>query len=130
VPVYLNKPLFPRYIFARFELSSMLRKIQLTRGVRSVVSFGGALAQISDELITLIKGRVSESGFVELGEKFKVGDRVIIEDGPLKSLSGVFKRDVKGNDRVLILLAAINYQGSVVIERQHVRKAASHELQA
>jgi hypothetical protein len=54
----------------------------------------------------------------------------MIEEGPLKSLVGVFERDVKGTDRVLILLAAISYQGSVVIERQHVRKVNSNELRA
>jgi transcription elongation factor/antiterminator RfaH len=128
VPTYLSKPLFPRYIFARFEITSMLRKILFTRGVRSVVSFGGILARINDEIITLIQSQVAENGFVEVGEKLKTGDRVMIEDGPLRSLVGVFKRDVKGTDRVLILLAAISYQGSVVIERQHVKKLNSQEL--
>jgi transcriptional antiterminator RfaH len=125
---YLSKPLFPRYIFARFEVNSMLHKILYTRGVSSVVAFGGVFAPINDEIISLIQSQVCETGFVEVGEKFKAGDRVMIEDGPLKSIVGIFKRDIKASDRVLILLAAINYQGSVVIERQHVRKIDTHEV--
>jgi transcriptional antiterminator RfaH len=127
VPNYLSKPLFPGYIFARFEANRMLRKILFTRGVRSVVTFGGVMAQINDEIITLIQSQVAENGFVQMGENLKTGDRVMIEDGSLKSLVGVFKRHIKGSDRVLILLAAISYQGSVVIERERVRKVNSYE---
>lgn len=125
MPVYVSKPLFPRYIFARFDLNTMLRKVLFTRGVHSVVSFGGVPAEVSDEIIALMRSQVAEDGFIEVGEKLRIGDRVIIEDGPLKNLTGIFKREVKGSDRVLILLAAINYQGSVVVEREHVRRATA-----
>jgi transcriptional antiterminator RfaH len=126
-PIYVSKPLFPRYIFARFDVNSRLRKILFTRGVRSVVSFGGVPALVNDEIITLIQSQVAENGFVEVGENLRIGDKIMIEAGPLKNLIGVFKRDVKGSDRVLILLAAINYQGSVVIEREHVRRINSDD---
>lgn len=130
VPVYVSRPLFPRYIFARFDVDSMLRKILFTRGVRSVVSFGGTPAQVDDEIITLIQSKVAEDGFVEVRDKLKKGDRVRIEDGPLKSLVGIFKRDVTDRDRVLILLTAISYQGSAIIEREHVRRVNSDEALA
>lgn len=130
VPVYVGRSLFPRYIFARFDVNTMLRKIWFTRGVRSVVSFGGVPAQVDDEIITLIQSKVAENGFVEVGEKLKTGDRVMIEDGPLKSLVGIFERDVKDSDRVLILLTAISYQGNAIIEREHVRRVSSYEAVA
>jgi len=126
VATYVSKPLFPGYIFARFDLDNMLGKVLFTRGVRSVVSFGGLPAEVSDDIITLIQSEVSEKGFVEVGEQLRTGDKVEIQDGPLKSLAGVFERSVKGSNRVLILLAAINYQGSVVVQREHVsRRCAS-----
>src|SRR5215208_2764465 len=40
VAIQLPKPLFPRYIFARFKLNEMLHKVRYTRGVHSVVGFG------------------------------------------------------------------------------------------
>lgn len=129
-PIYFSKPLFPRYIFARFEVNSMLRKILFTRGVHNVVSFGRVPAPVNDEIIVFIQSQVAEDGFVEFGEKLKIGDRVMIENGPLRSLVGVFKRDVSGSDRVLILLASISYQGSVVIEREHVRRIDSYQAGA
>ena len=122
-PFYIIKAVFPRYIFARFDVYSTLRKVLFTRGVRSVVSFGGAPVQVDDEVITLIQSRVEEGGFVKVEEELRTGDKVVIENGPLKNLAGVFERAVKGSDRVLILLAAITFQGSVVVEREYVGRA-------
>jgi transcription antitermination factor NusG len=38
----LTKPFFSRYIFARFDFKQSLQKGCFTRGVHSVVSFGGS----------------------------------------------------------------------------------------
>jgi hypothetical protein len=46
----------------------------------------------------------------------------MINSGPLQHLSGVFQHDIKGTDRVAILLTAINFQGRVIIERDLVKK--------
>jgi transcriptional antiterminator RfaH len=121
-PMYERKPLFPRYIFARFDAGSLLRKILFTRGVQTVVSFGDGPASISHEIIALIQSQVGTDGLIDVENKLEIGDEVTIQDGPLRSLVGIFKRQVKGSDRVLILLAAINYQGSVIIERERVKK--------
>jgi transcriptional antiterminator RfaH len=123
---YESRPLFPRYIFARFDVKSVLRKVLFTRGVRSVVSFGRVPAQINDGIIALIQSRVTEDGFVQYNKQLTMGDRVLIENGPLANLSGIFEREIGGTDRVLILLAAISYQGSAVIERRDIRRVSSH----
>ncbi|HXC68921.1 MAG TPA: transcription termination/antitermination NusG family protein [Pyrinomonadaceae bacterium] len=119
-PTFVSRPLFPRYIFAHFEAERLLSKVLFTRGVHSVISFGGVPAEIDDEVISFIQSQVAEDGFVRVGEQFKTGDQVIIKDGPFRSLSGVFERQVKGSDRVLILLSTIQYQGSVVVEREQI----------
>lgn len=128
LPTYLSKPLFPSYIFACFEADRLLSKILFTRGVQSVVSFGGVPAQINHEIISFIQSQVAEDGFVKVGEDLKTGDQVVIKDGPLRSLTGVFERQVKGSDRVLILLSTIQYQGSVVVDREHVGKINTRKI--
>jgi len=128
LPTFLSKPLFPRYIFARFESDRLLSKVLFTRGVHSVVSFGGIPAEVNHEVISFIQSQVSEDGFVKVGEDFNTGDQVVIKDGPLKSLTGVFERQVKGSDRVLILLSTIQYQGSVVVEREHIGKVSTRKI--
>src|SRR5436190_23940175 len=50
----LLKPLFPGYIFARFDVLNSLRRINYTRGVLRVVSFGGGPVPIQEEIIETI----------------------------------------------------------------------------
>lgn len=124
-PIYERKPLFPRYIFARFDADTLLRKILFTRGVQTVVNFGDGPSPISDEIIGLIQSQVGADGFIGVQKSLAIGDEVTIQDGPLRNLVGIFEREIKGTDRVLILLAAISYQGSVIVERGSVKKVDS-----
>jgi transcriptional antiterminator NusG len=119
---YYIKPLFPRYLFARFKASELLHKIYFTRGVHSIVSFGSGPIPVDDEIIALLQSQVGEDGFVRLGNELKPGDKVKITGGAFENLSGVFERGLKDSDRVTILLAAISYQGHVIVERELLAK--------
>ncbi len=121
-PVYFTRSLFPRYMFARFDAGRMLRKVWFTRGVSKVVGFGDGPSPVEDEIIELIKSRVDKDGFVQFNEELKRGDKVVILDGPLTNLVGIFERDLEDGDRVLMLLTAISYQGHVTIEKELLRK--------
>jgi transcriptional antiterminator RfaH len=124
VPTYFSKPLFPRYIFARFDVNLQLQKVSFTRGVKSVVKFNNSVVPIGDELIDLIKSKVDEDGFIKMGEDFSEGDKVLIKAGPLKTIVGIFQRNLKDSDRVTILLSNINFQGRVTVERSMLAKVA------
>lgn len=121
-PAYLVKPLFPRYIFARFNVSESLHNIRYTRGVHSIVSIGNQPAPIEDELIALIQSRRNGDGYVVMEDALKSGDEVMVERGPFKGFIGVFERRMKEADRVMILLKTVAYQSHVVIPRESIRK--------
>lgn len=118
------KPLFPQYIFARFVAHTHLSKVWFTRGVKSVVCFGDSVAVVDDDVISYFESTMDLEGFVNLDEQLHAGDKVQIKDGPLKNLTGIFEKGVKGKDRVLILLNAVSYQGHVLIDRELARKIA------
>jgi transcriptional antiterminator RfaH len=122
-PTYTVKPLFPRYIFARFVAHNMLHKVSFTRGVHGVVNFGDGPIPVDDEIIEIIRLQADADGFTRIGEELRLGDRVIIKDGPLKNFTGIFEREVKHTDRVMLLLNTISYQSHVIIERELIRKA-------
>ncbi|HEX8351957.1 MAG TPA: transcription termination/antitermination NusG family protein [Pyrinomonadaceae bacterium] len=128
--VYTIKPLFPRYIFARFQASALLHKIRFTRGVHSVVSFGDRPVSVDDEVIAVIKARMQKDGVIEIGEQFSPGEQVLIKEGPFKNLVGIFERSISASDRVMILLNTITYQGHISLERdlitRHAQTGASH----
>ncbi|HEY0100006.1 MAG TPA: transcription termination/antitermination NusG family protein [Pyrinomonadaceae bacterium] len=115
-PMQLVKPLFPGYIFAKFDARTMLHKVCFTRGVHSVVSFGGSPVPVSDEIISLIRSQIGADGFVKLGGDLDVGDEVRIKDGPLQNFVGVFERKINATNRVMLLLRTVNYQGRVEVD--------------
>jgi transcriptional antiterminator RfaH len=124
-PSQLIKPLFPRYIFARFVASELLHKVRFTRGVHSVVSFGKEPIPVDDELIAIIQARRSEDGFIRIGDELKAGDHVMIKAGHFKGFTGIFERSMKDADRVMIMLQTVGYQPHVVVEKEHVMKAGA-----
>ena len=81
LPTYITQPLFPRYIFAKFNAREQLSKILFTRGVHNVVCFGDGPACINQEIIDVIRARIDQNGFVELNNDLKPGDRVVINGG-------------------------------------------------
>ena len=123
VPTYITQPLFPRYLFAKFNAREQLSKILYTRGVHNVVCFGDTPASVSEEIIDVIRERIDHNGVVKATDELKRGDRVVISAGPMRNLTGVFEREVKGNDRVMILLTTIGYQGHLEVDRNLLTRA-------
>src|SRR5829696_3955509 len=75
----LTKPLFPRYLFVRFDLQRLLHKVSFVRGVQNVVSFGGIPSPVDDEIIQFFQARTDEAGFVGMGDDLKPGDKVMMK---------------------------------------------------
>lgn len=121
-PAKITKALFPRYIFSRFSANKLINKVRFTRGVQSVVSFGGLPIPVEDEIIDIIKSQIREDGFIRIGEEFRSGDKVIVKNGPLKNFIGIFERKIKDTERVSILLESVSYQGRIVIDWDHLEK--------
>lgn len=121
---FVDKPLFPGYIFARFDLNSSLHKINGTRGVQTVVGFGDGPLPVDDQIIDMIRSRTNQGGLVQPREDFEPGGELTIKDGPLKGLVGVLERKMKDTERVMLLLTCVNYQGHFVIERERLKRAS------
>jgi len=123
---YVRKSLFPRYVFARFDVYQSLHKVRFTRGVHSVVSLGDTPTAVGDEIIAAIRFRVAKDGFIKLGQRalseLRPGDEVKIKSGPLESFTGIFEREMKDSERVMVLLNTISYQAHIVIESQLLEK--------
>ena len=119
-------PLFPNYLFARFDAAVLLSKIRLTRGIQRVVGFGEYATPIEDGVIELIRSRIDENGLVDQPE-MRPGDTVEIVDGPFRSLVGVFERYTCARERVVILLTTIGYQRRVDLESTVVKTVADRQ---
>ncbi|HID55290.1 TPA: hypothetical protein EYP37_02085 [Candidatus Poribacteria bacterium] len=126
----VEKPLFPRYLFVRFDPDSdpSWPSIRYARGVVRIVSFGenGTPTPVPEAVIEEIKSRQDDRGLIRLGRlpsDPKEGDRVRIADGPFKGLEGIFAEDLKDGERVIVLLSLMGRQVKVDIEGRFLRPA-------
>ncbi|MGH7934668.1 MAG: transcription termination/antitermination protein NusG [Candidatus Binataceae bacterium] len=108
-------PLFPCYIFARFELHKKYFDVKYLPGVRGLVSAGRDPFAVPLQVIDEIKCR-GENGVVKIeGECFGSGDRVRVVAGPFRGFEAVFERYLSGAERVAILLSTIEATGLRVV---------------
>ncbi|NDH10000.1 MAG: transcription/translation regulatory transformer protein RfaH [Gammaproteobacteria bacterium] len=99
----LNKePMFPRYLFVRIkgDRQQNWSPIRSTRGVSQLVTFGGQLAILDDEVMANLIERLDEDPLLEA---FSEGDIVEIVDGPFGGLEAVF-RTFSAEGRATLLL--------------------------
>ncbi len=115
-------PLFPCYIFAKFEPVKQYHMIKYTRGVRGLLGNSGSPWPVSEEIINIIKSRMNEDGVIVIRHDIKVGDKVEITEGPMAGFVGIFEREMKDKDRVIVLLNTVEYQARVEIEKEVLKK--------
>ncbi len=101
------EPLFPCYLFANFDKDKYSHLITYTRGVRYVVGKKNPLV-VQDEVVNVIKDGIEDNNIIVIKPStFKNGDKVLIKDGPFKDFYGIFEKEIKGHERVMILLETI-----------------------
>lgn len=95
---------FPCYLFALLDFKvTPHSSIAWMPGVRRIVAFGDQPAVVADEIIDLVRERLSDVEEVGYG-KLRKGDRVRIQSGPLRDLEAIFERPLSSKDRVRVLL--------------------------
>jgi transcriptional antiterminator RfaH len=118
------KPLFPSYIFGRFDLEKNYPLVRWARGVKKILGFGGYPTPISEEVVRNIKEKTDTQGILRVKHHFEPNDVVRIKTGPMKDLLGVFERWLSDSERVRIFLRLIGYQPAVEIHCSMIEKAA------
>jgi transcription antitermination factor NusG len=118
------RPLFPSYIFARFDIDSSYALVRWARGAKKVLSFGGYPVPVSESAVELIKARTDTSGVVRKCHSFTANDVIRIKTGPLRDLLGIFEKWMPDHERVRVLLNLIGYQPTIELHCSMVEKVA------
>ena len=113
-------PLFPCYVFVRFDVQKFFHMIKYTRGVKKIVGFDGSPSPVPEEIITSIRSRESE-GVVDMASSFNEGDMVVINNGLFRDFTGVFQKELSDKERVLILLNTLSPK-RVVLDRSFIAR--------
>lgn len=112
----LELPLFPGYIFCRFDFSNRL-PVLITPGVQMIVGVGKLPAPVSDVEIDNLR-RVVASGAAALphDQYLTVGERVRIREGSLAGVEGILV-DVKNSWRIVLSVELLQRSVSVELDR-------------
>jgi transcription antitermination factor NusG len=96
----IDVPLFPGYVFARFDPATRLAVLKCS-GVVSIVSFNGEPAAVPDHEIESIRTLVASTLPYDPCPTIKTGTLVEVSHGPLKGVVGRLTR--KGSQARLVL---------------------------
>jgi len=117
--VVRTESLFPRYVFIHSDPSlQSLAPVRSTRGVCTIVRFGGEPARVPEAVIEQIRSRMEgDDGFVRLAPpELTPGAKVRIQEGPFSGLDAIFG-SAHGEDRVRLLLSMLGTEREIVVPR-------------
>jgi len=113
-------PLFPGYLFAKFDPIDHFRAVNYARGVRNIVKIGMVPAMVDEQIIVSIQNRLEEGHLTIPSHAMAKGQIVRIQEGPMRGLEAIFEREMPGQQRALLLLKALAYQARVVVPFDHL----------
>ena len=128
--VWFTEAMFPGYLFARFDLPAIHRKVRYAQGVREIVHFGKRFATIDDIVIEQLQAQSGESELVVISQPIAPGDSVQVVDGALKGLDAVVTRVLPANERVKVLLEFLGRTVEAELKQPAVLAKMSHPLAA
>ena len=116
-------PLFPGYVFCRFDPQNRL-PVLTAPGVVDVVGWGKIPAPIPDEEIERVRRMVQSGLLVSPWPYLELGQAVLIERGPLAGMEGILV-EVKGRCRLVVSINLLKRSISAEVERSCVRPVKS-----
>ena len=117
----VDSPLFPGYVFCRFEAQKRL-PILVTPGVIAVVGRGRIPLPVEESEIAAIQTVVSSGVPAEPWPYLELGQRVRIEHNALAGLEGILI-NFKGSHRIVVSVSLLQRSVALEIDRSCVRVA-------
>ena len=111
--------LFPGYVFCRLN-PEKASPVLMIRGVANLVGFGEGPVPIDDIEIERVRRMVNSGLLITPWPNLAIGQRVIIERGPLAGIEGVLE-SLKGVCRIVVSIDLLKRSVSAEIDRAWVR---------
>ena len=112
-------PLIPGYVFCRFDPLNRMPVIT-TPGLVQIVSVGNTPEPVDNDEINALITAVEAGVHLQLWPFLKTGQRVSIEEGPLRSLEGILI-STKGTDQLILSISLLQRSVAVAVDRRSVR---------
>lgn len=115
----LELALFPGYVFCRFD-PAYRSPILATPGVVAVVGNGRVPVPVENSEIEALRTLMGSAFVVEPWPYLRVGQRVVIEGGPLSGLEGILQ-EVRRSCRIVVSVDLLQRSVAVEVDRDRVR---------
>lgn len=114
-------PLFPGYMFIALEpKSGSWCKINSTKGVSKLVSFGEYPAPIPNGLVEEIKHRCDDSGQLLPPDQLTAGDNVTLISGPFANFVATIDK-IDADKRIWVLIDLMGQSTRIAVNHNSVR---------
>ena len=116
-------PLFPGYLFCRFDVNYRL-PILTTPGVIGIVGVGKLPQPVEEDEINALQVVAGSGLLLEPWPFLKTGERVKIEDGPLRNVEGILS-EIGDRGQLVVSITLLQRSVAVTIDRSWVRPISS-----
>lgn len=117
-------PLFPGYLFCRFDPLDRLVPVLTTPGVSRIVSAGRTPIPIPEQEMEAVHTIIQSGLAAEPWPFLRAGCQIAIDRGPLAGLDGVLTR-VAGGHRLVVSVSLLQRSVAVQVDRAWVRDISS-----
>jgi len=122
----VDLPLFPGYVFSRFNVEERL-PLLIIPGVVQVVGLGKIPLPIEKSEIEAVRRLVASGLSVQPWPFLSVGHRVRLEEGPLRGVSGIVTA-FKGALQLVVSVTMLQRSVAVAVDRRWVRPEARNTV--
>lgn len=122
--VTVSVPLFPGYVFAKFDIRRKTELLQVVPWIYDVVGFGGFAATVSEceiQRVRMITAATPATDRIATWPQLVTGEKVRVAFGKYTGLEGVYAKPA-GEDRVWVTVAILGRSVGVRVERSMVEK--------
>jgi transcription antitermination factor NusG len=116
----VETPLFLGYVFVKVVERERMAALEIPGAIK-YVSFGGKLAEVSEETIEDLRIMMTRPRDVRLEETtLRLGQKVHVQAGPLMGMSGNLV-EFRGSTRVAIMIESINRMVSIEVPISYLK---------
>ena len=119
----VETPLFPGYVFSRFDINHRLPVLTIP-GVIKIVGLGKLPHPVDEDEINALLVVAGSGMLLEPWPFLREGERVRIQDGPLRNVEGVLS-EIGGRGKLVISVTLLQRSVAVTIDRSLILPLSS-----
>jgi transcriptional antiterminator RfaH len=128
--VWVTEAMFPGYLFARFALAEMHRKVSYAHGVSGIVRFADRYPTIEDRALAQLQELTDLGEVREFSYELSQGDQVKIVEGAFVGLEAVVSRVLPAKQRVMVLIDFLGRKMEAEVQQAVILPEVHHPLAA